>query len=312
MPTCLIDQSEHPTLEDLHKHLQHRLKVRQEAYYTKYHPRVDWHTGEPIPYKDRDQYLAAEFTCREHATKWVAANPVKGREWAVRWLAGRREAKRLTYPPSQVELATLIAPTIHHYDRYNRVCEGLGYVPRFDGTLEGGPLPAGAHVVVDTREQKPLELAATTVVGKVNCGDYALDPEHDQGVYIERKSLNDFVGTLSTRAVRGEDSNLARFTRELERAKECGGYVIILVECTLERALHFDDLPEMSHTKVSPDHTFKHLRDLLSRFDNIQALFVNGRAEAAVAVVKLLAAGASVKRVDVQFAYETGKLYLKG
>jgi len=311
MPTCLIDQTEHATLEDLHKYLQFKLKVKQADYYTKYQPRKDWLTKEPIPFKNREQYLAAEFLNRDNLNKWIAANPAEGREWVVRWLAKRRDEKHLAFPPTQVEMASLIAPTIHSYERYNVLCVEIGYEIRFDGVLDIKSLPPTASIIVDSREQKPLTLSVPTIRDKVNCGDYSLDPDHDLGVYIERKSLNDFVGTLSDRKTRGEDSNLDRFTRELERAQECGAYLIVLVEDTLERTLDFDSLPEFSKLKISPDHIFKNLRDLLHRFVNLQALFVNGRGEAARAVVKLLAAGSSVKKTDLQFSYESGRLYLK-
>lgn len=314
MPTCLIDQTEHATLEDLHHHLQFKLRVRQADYYTTHLPRKDRFTGESIPFKSRDQYLTTEFTSRENLRKWTAANPVEGRLWAFKWLANRKRDKSLVYPPTQVELESLLCPSIHYYDRsfedgYTKVCKLLGYTIRFNGTLTLAPLLGS--VVVDSREQKPLTLVANTVTAKLNCGDYGLESSHDQGVYIERKSLNDFIGTLSDRKVRGEDSNLARFTRELERAEECGAYLVILVEDTIQRALAFDDLREFHHVKITPDHVFKNLRDLLVRFQNVQALFVAGRTEAANAVIKLLSAGQSVKTVDLQHAYEAGKLYLK-
>ncbi len=315
--TCLIDQSNHDTVEALHKHLQFKLKVRQNVYYPQYHARTDLFTGEPIPFKSRDQYLSAEFLSKANLRSWIGKNPTKGREWAVRWLDERRRSKGLTYPPTQVELQSLLCPSIHYYDRvggYNAICRELGYTIRFDsGLTVTNPSLVDRTVVVDTREQLPLDLPARTVRAKLNCGDYGLEPVHDQGIYIERKSLNDFIGTLSDRQCReGDDnsSNLARFTREVARAQECGSYLILLVETPIDQALHFDDLPELSRIKISPDHVFKNLRDLLCRFDNLQALFVADRSEAARAVVKLLAAGSSVKQVDLQYAYESGRLNL--
>lgn len=66
------------------------------------------------------------------------------------------------------------------------------------------------NIIIDTREQTPWafpqELAATKIA-KLDQGDYAL--EGDGHFAIERKSLNDFLGTIS--------SGWERFKRELMR-----------------------------------------------------------------------------------------------
>ena len=292
MPTCLIDQTEHASVAALHKHLR-TLKVKQADYYTKYHDRRDRFTGESIPFKDAAQYLSTEFLTRDNLRRWITANPVDGRRWAVDWLARRKAEKGLVYPPTQVELESMLCPSIHYYDRvggYSAICRELGYVIRFEGALDIGDdshLPA---IITDTREQQPLDVGGTRA--KLNVGDYGLNVTRDVGVYIERKSLADLIGTLSL----GHE----RFLREMERAKEVGAYLIILVESPLADALAF----KPKHGTVNMAHVFKNLRDLLSYYPNVQALFVKDRVEAGRVVVKLLGAGESVKGVDLQYAYE--------
>ena len=66
------------------------------------------------------------------------------------------------------------------------------------------------RIVIDTREQQPWHFPrhlAAVSRGTLSAGDYAL--EGDRGFAIERKSLPDFVGTIS--------SGWERFRRELER-----------------------------------------------------------------------------------------------
>ena len=66
------------------------------------------------------------------------------------------------------------------------------------------------HIVIDTREQTPWHFhpeVATATRGTIKTGDYAL--LNDDGFAIERKSLNDFVGTIG----KGWD----RFCREIKR-----------------------------------------------------------------------------------------------
>ncbi len=89
------------------------------------------------------------------------------------------------------------------------------------------------NIIVDTREQTPWHFPRQTGVTvcrrALPAGDYAL--EGDDGFAIERKSLNDFVGTIT----RGWD----RFQRELERMEGWPNKVII-VESDLDNMLFRD------------------------------------------------------------------------
>ena len=314
--TCLIDGSEHQDLEGLHKYLR-KLKVTQDVYYTQYAPVRDKGTGEVIPFKvPATDYLKREFLNKNGLKKWLKTNPEEGRKWAVDWLKNRKSEKSLVHPPTQVELRSLLCPSLAYYEEsfpegYQKLCESIGYTPIFGGSLESGKLPG--PVVTDTREQKPLELDCPTVSERLVCGDYGLTPVHDKGIYIERKNLSDFLGTLSDRETRAGDSNLSRFIRELERAQETGAYIVMLVEQPLSDALAYNSIPylkrQFGHIRVSPEHIFHNLRDLLHRFPTcFQALFVKNREEAAEAVTKLLSAGDSVKTVDLQGEYDMKRL----
>lgn len=73
------------------------------------------------------------------------------------------------------------------------------------------------RIIVDTREQTPLafpEHLASTRRAKLDAGDYAL--EEDFSFAIERKSLDDYVATIT-----GSQS-WPRFQRELYRMAEAG------------------------------------------------------------------------------------------
>lgn len=308
MIQCLIDNSSHGTLEELHKHLR-KLKVRQEDYYVQYVVRKDLYTGESIPFKNVEQYLAAEFINKENLKNWIISNPEEGKKWAINWLEKRKKEKLLEYPPCQVELKSLLCPSIHYYNRnggYNDICRNLGYKIRFDGKFEKGKIPV-KELIVDTREQVTLKFPIPTEKSKLNCGDYGLK-NGDVGVYIERKSMNDFISTLSDRQVRGFDSNFDRFGRELTRADECGAYIVMIVEGTIETALSFNEFAAFGRVKVTPAHIFKNLRDLLHKHNNFQVLFVHHSQEAAEQIINILSAGESVKTVDLQYLFETGNL----
>jgi ERCC4-type nuclease len=142
-----------------------------------------------------------------------------------------------------------------------------------------------------------------TISEKVNCGDYALQAPQDKKIYIERKSLNDFIGTLSVK-------NFERFEKEIQRAVETDSYLIMLVESKIEQALSFHNLFfAKKYVKVTPEHIFHNLRELLSKYPlNFQALFVDGRIEASQKIIKIFELGEQVKNADLQFYYEKGEL----
>lgn len=329
-----FDGVTHESLDTLHAHLK-RFRLSRERYYHQYYPRKDPITGALIPFRDLDQYLSQDFADKNTLRRWLKDNPEKGLQWAKDWLARRKEEKALVYAPSQVELRTLCCPSMPYYQKtaareggYYGITTALGYSPRYTNeTPSFTVLPQDAVIVQDTREQSPISLPRPTLKATVNVGDYALAAPYDQGVRIERKSLNDWCGTLSGRKVERktkgrakgkrpapeagtvEDSALERFDRELARAQEQGLYVVMMVEDSLAHAQAFDRLPHMRHVKASPQYLLRNLRDLLVKYPlTFQCVFVEGRIEMARAMMRVFELGAQVKRIDLQHAYEEGRL----
>ena len=86
-------------------------------------------------------------------------------------------------------------------------------------------------IIIDTREQKPLEFTVPTERGCLPVGDYCAkfsDGSTSQVVF-ERKSIVDLYGSLS--------KNYNRFREEIERSKRLGIELIIIVESNLRRVL---------------------------------------------------------------------------
>jgi hypothetical protein len=303
---CEIDKKKFSSVKELHAHLK-TLKVKQSDYYQSIFARKDWFSGELIQFKSREQYFATDFTGRDTMQCWFKTNPDLGIEYSKKLLKKRKEEKELVYPPSEAELRSIMIPSAHYYVKtfgsYNKVCEELGFKIRFTNELDKivyPELPKNAVLICDTREQKELDIDMPVVDQKLDVGDYGLAGKHDKKIYIERKSLNDFVGTLS--------GGFDRFEREIKRAKDDGAYLVLLIEAGIEQALGFNSLPSMRFTKTNPAHIFKNLRDLLHKYDNIQALFVTDRKVAAKMVVKLLSLGEDVKNIDLQFRFEKKEL----
>lgn len=311
MIECLADNSIHENREALHKYLR-RLKIKQEDYYTTYHPRFDLFSGEPIPFENGEQYLRTDFVNKHNIKKFIKQKPEEAKEWAIAWLAKRKEEKNLIYPPTHVELRSLMCPTVRYYNSiggYNKICEKLGYKIRFSGNLTTVSLPKNTVLIQDTREQKPLQFEIPIEIKALKVGDYGIAGNH---VFIERKSLNDFVSTISSRkkAIFGNaKQGIERFKAELDRARALNAYIVMVVEEDINSALSFNFLPHMRHTSATPAFIFKNLRDLLIDYaDCFQAVFVKGRYEAAQIIIKIFEAGETIKNIDIQFEYEEGHL----
>lgn len=92
------------------------------------------------------------------------------------------------------------------------------------------------EITIDTREQTPFhfdECVAKTRIGTLKTGDYACTG--DRGFAVERKSLDDFLGTIS--------SGWDRFQREIFRAKTAGFSLPIVVEGNLDDiCFHLDEV----------------------------------------------------------------------
>ena len=316
MLICELDQTRHDSRESLHKHLKG--KLRQDSYYQTYHPRFDLADGRPIPFKTVDQYLSSDFVDKNSLKKWLKTDSPEARTWAIGWLKRRKDEKSLVYAPSEVKLRTLMAPSMDYYNRiggYYTIAKGLGFKDRYtDEAPVFAPLPDTASFIADTREQSPINLPFKTARGTLNVGDYALAAPHDNGIRVERKSLSDFCGTLSDRAIlkKGQPSDqtpLKRFEAELTRAQTANLYVVMAVECDINTAQSFSYLPHMRHVKASPAYILKNLRDLLVKYPlHFQAVFIDGRIDMAQKIPRIFQLGEQVKRLDLQHLLEKGVL----
>lgn len=116
------------------------------------------------------------------------------------------------------------------------------------------------EIIIDTREQAPWSFDPGQVVAKVGTlktGDYAL--AGDQANFaIERKSLDDFLGTIS--------SGWDRFCRELERMNDFVSKVVIVEGDFSAVCFNEDDSglhpPEHLHFQLQPQFVCKRIAQL--------------------------------------------------
>ena len=127
-------------------------------------------------------------------------------------------------------------------------------------------------IVVDRREQKPLDFIGESEVGSLVTGDYSLKGFEDI-IAIERKSLSDLMGSMTS----GRD----RLNREFQRSKGLE-YFGLVVE---------SDFTEISkgnyRSKMAPTAAVASLLSFSVKY-RIPIFFVKDRQEAATVVEGLL------------------------
>ena len=138
-------------------------------------------------------------------------------------------------------------------------------------------------IIIDTREQRPWSFPPqiNVEVATLHTGDYAL--KGDQGFAIERKSGDDFCGTIST--------GWHRFCKELNRMDESHFVAkVIVVECDFETFCYRIRQgviipPDHEHTKVSPQFVMKRIAQLLMR--GVAVLFAGNANYASAIALRL-------------------------
>jgi hypothetical protein len=303
---CKVDGKEFKDEKSLHLALK-GYGLNKVKYYQKYYERRDLLTKELINFKSKEQYLNSDFNDKNNMKKWLKNQPIEEvKQYCKQLLIKRKELKGLTYSPTQIELRTIMAPSIIFYNQifqnYYDICSSIGLENKFiDPNLLinnfKNKLNQKDTIYVDTREQSWLKFDTPFEIKTLSFGDYTCSNDNCN-CFIERKSLSDFISTLSVK-------NYDRFKNEIEKAKKNNSYIVVMVEETLSNALSFQYLPHISKKiKATPEYIFHNVRELLQSYDNIQFLFVDGRKEMTRLIEGIFASKCSYKKIDLQLAYD--------
>jgi len=312
---CKVCGKEFESDGSLHKHLKAH-KLRMVEYYQKYYPRYDLHDNKIIKFKNKQQYFETDFNTRTNLRLWLKERSEKeAKEYCKDILKKRKERRELTYAPTEVELRTLMFPPTSYFNKlfgnYYELCDELGFQNKYvlfpneeEFVNTSNPIfeTGEALISVDTREQKPLKFFLETELKTLPFGDYAFEhPQIPCNTYIERKSIGDFIGTLS--------GGFPRFKKEIEKSVGAGANLIILIEETLDRCRKFNYQPHVSKKiRATPEYIFHNTRELIQNYPTIQFLFVKGRVEAARVIQKIFVSNIKYIDYDLQLAYNMGLL----
>lgn len=298
MITCKICSEQFENEKKLHMHLRSH-KITLAEYYTKYYPRNNLLTKEPLPFKNKEQYFDRDFANRKQLLDWCAKTPdAQVKEYILELLDRRIERKELKFGPSHVELKTSDMPTVDlyqkHFGSYSKACDLVGVKPLFSTRLPDewqNPVPDDVKIFIDTREQQPLEFDNSESL-KLDFGDYAVGSNHYDYTYVDRKSETDFKSTLSK-------NSLNRFRAELQRTKDFDSYLFVVTETdmsTMEKRNKWS--PHTSNMK----YIYHNMRVLAHDFSgHCQFIFTGSREQSQQLIPKILTLGKKLWNVDLQY-----------
>lgn len=294
---CKICETLFDSEKTLHRHLKSH-KINIVDYYHSYHPRHDLYDGKFIEYKDYNQYFNSYFNSSKNRLNWYqTALKEDIYDFLYKNLKYSKELKELKCAQTEIMWQSIKGPDIIEYETflgkgsYQKINKELGlpmvkrlYPQKIDEAQN-------LEIVIDTREQLPLEFTKFRVQ-KLIFGDYWTD---DSEIFVERKSIEDFCGTMS--------SGQVRFSKELDRAKDLGMYLVIMVEETIEKALIYKNYknPCIGNHGAFALHA---MRDILRTYDNCQFVFTGSRENSQDFILFLLSQKSmDFREVDLQFYF---------
>lgn len=296
---CKICSQEFDTEKGLHIHLK-KHKIDLATYYTTYYPRLNLLTKEPLPFKNKKDYFSKDFTTIRQLIKWCEKeDKVKVKEYIIKKLKARIQDKKLKRAPNHLEIKISKLPPIDIYKKifgsYGKACKSLNIEPLYGSGID--PVFLDKHfdcsdlkILIDTREQKPLKFKISESL-KLDFGDYTVGGEDYNYTYIDRKSEQDFKGTLS--------GGFERFKRELDRVKEFDSYLFIVVESDLKK-LYKNNL--FGPHKSNLEFVYHNMRLLTHEYANYcQFVFTGSRKQSEYIIPRILKMGKKLWNVDLQY-----------
>jgi DNA excision repair protein ERCC-4 len=297
---CKVCGEEFNYFVELQKHLRSYHKLSPKTYFETYWKRIDRFDGKKIEYKSFDQYITCDFVDKKNYKNWLKTlSQEECADYFKNKLDQYCDLKNLDVAPGQVECQSinclLPVSTIETFSgtSYNDLCKKIGLHSRFNyKILDQIPLTPIPQIIVDSREQKPFHFEGHTLIeSKLEYGDYSLHPNNK--LAVERKSLSDLYGTLS--------GGKERFEREIQKAKKLEGYIVVMVESTLNNMMY----QKQKFGKASGEFIAHNMRQLLRKYDNLQFVFCDGREEARDKTLNILEMDNQVFGIDLQYYFYT-------
>jgi hypothetical protein len=298
---CKVCGVSFPSTATLHKHISFREKIKIADYYLKFFPRFDLFSKEQIRFKDVEQYFSTYFVSRNNLVKWFEQNynTLEAKELSKKIVNNRILSKDLKYLFSEVELRSIIAPSIVGLEKiHNQKYEDIITFPlkkkfKYEN-IQLNPINSNLEIVIDTREQQPfLFKKYNTNLAKLDVGDYTAAEPLYSDIYIERKSREDFFGTF------GQADGVKRFEKELVRAQHYGFYLFIIVEKDINECLNY--FLSFSSNQYLVEYAFFNMRNIMQKYDNCQFVFAQNKPNAENLCLQILSNQENSIKYDWQY-----------
>lgn len=290
----------------LHTHLKaHKMSI--DEYYVTHYPRFNKLNGNPLPFRNKEDYFENDFTTRSQLVKWCESAPQDMVADYIIELAKRRiKSKKYKHAPFYIELKKRQLPDldmyIEHFGTYRNACEQMGVPPIFSQGLSSHFAENfDAEIIIDTREQLPLKFPNSRIM-KLDFGDYTVFGDYFSNTFVDRKSSDDFLNTFG--------GGFERFRREMQRCKDVDAYMYIVVERSLEmieKEMVFK--ARRGHGKGKFNWVISNVISLQHEFpDNCQFIFTGGRKQSEKLIPKLLCLGKKLWKTDMQYFVDQHKI----
>jgi len=277
--------------------------VKIDQYLKRNLNKKDLLTKESIDFKSFEQYLLTDFVNKKNMLAWLKLEKDGlAKEFLLYKIISHSKLKSVWHFPSCSEMRTVsYLPSIKTYQFFfedlNKFIDSTSLNRRYNYNKNelNFNFIHKKNITVDTREQKPIKLMNCEIISKkLEFGDYSCD----EVLAVERKSLSDLVSTLS--------SGFDRFNKEVLRAKEAGGYIVVVTECDINKFLSFSYSRTGRYAKASSDFIFHRFRDICKSFpETVQFCFSGGRKESSEIIPKILSLDCdAAKTLDFQYLIE--------
>jgi len=303
---CKVCEDEFSSEKGLHLHLK-KHKIDLATYYTTYYPRKNLLTGDPLPFKNKEDYFAKDFISRIQLIKWcLQEDKKKVKPYALKKLKDRISSKGLSRAPNHLELKIAGLPDIdvykHLFGSYSAACESIGVKPLFSKRVSKSFFKSSKDfehlkIFIDSREQQPLSFNNSDSL-KLDFGDYTVGGDDYSYTYIDRKSEQDFKGTLS--------GGVDRFRRELERVREFDSYLFIVIESDISSIYKHN---RWGPHKSNLSFVYHNMRVLTHEFNgHCQFVFSGSRENSEKLIPKILKLGKKLWHSDLQYYIDKNDL----
>ena len=295
---CKECSEEFTSSKSLHAHIKKHNLILGD-YYVKHFQRKNKLTGDLLQFKNYEDYFERDFSNYSQMIKWCETAPeTEVKDYAIDCLKKRIEKK---HAPNTIELFTADLPSMRIYKRlfgsYSKACEICNTKPMFQSSLskEFDNDYRNSKIYVDTREQQPLSFQNSEKL-KLDVGDYAVNGDDYDYTYVDRKSFSDFCGTMTV----GEK----RFIRELQRCRDLGCYLFIVIECDL---YNMSKINAFSPKRYNLKYVFHNMKEMQHEYrDCCQFVFSGNRSSSQILIPKLLMCGKKLWDTDMQYFLDSG------